>query len=271
MFKSAQKKTIIIPIILLVSSLIACQSKSINVLLLSGQNNHAWQKTTPAIQNILEKSGRFFVTVTNNPENLAPEELNQYDVIMSNWNTWPDVTGKRWDPDLEKAFLTFVAEGKGVVIIHAGSSTLQDWPEFQQIAGGTWELGSTGHGPIHTFKVSIENSNHPITKGLKEFYIKDELWHRTKFQPGIKVLCSAYSSPEKKGTGQNEPVTIVTHYGKGRCCNFVLGHDATTMQNAAWQTIMVRATEWAATGKATISMPDNWPINKEMAQNDNVK
>lgn len=245
---------------------IVCQSKSINVLLLSGQNNHNWQETTPAIQSILEKSGLFFVKVTDKPENLAPEELDQYDVIMSNWNTWPDVTGKRWNPELEKAFLAFVARGKGVVIIHAGSSTLQDWPEFQQIAGGTWELDSTGHGPIHTFKVSIEKSNHPITKGLKDFYIRDELWHRTKFQPGIEILCSAYSSPEKKGTGWNEPVTVTTHYGKGRSCYFVLGHDTITMQNPAWQTIMIRATEWAATGKATFPMPNNWPINKEMVQ-----
>jgi len=250
---------------------IACQSKIINILLLSGKNNHDWQKTTPAIQSILENTGHFLVTVTENPEKLKPEELDQYDVIMSNWNTWPDVTGQRWNPELEKAFLAFVAKGKGVVIIHAGSSTLQDWPEFQQIAGGSWELGSTGHGPVHTFKVSIENSNHPITKGLEDFYIRDELWHRTKFHPGVKVLCSAYSSPEKKGTGQNEPVTVTTQYEKGRCCYFVLGHDTSTMQNIAWQTIMLRATEWAATGKASFPMPNNWPVNKEMAQSDNIK
>jgi len=183
-----------------------CASESIHVLIWSGKNNHNWQETTPVIQTLLENSGRFIVTVTNDPANLDPGELNHYDVIISNWNTWPDVTGHRWNPALEKAFLEFVASGKGFVVIHAGSSALQDWPEFQQIAGGTWALDSTGHGPVHAFKVTIDDKNHPVLKGLKDFYIKDELWHRTKFDPDITVLCRAYSAQEQKGTGMNEPV-----------------------------------------------------------------
>ncbi|VAX27694.1 hypothetical protein MNBD_IGNAVI01-1287, partial [hydrothermal vent metagenome] len=44
----------------------AADHNKIEVLLLSGKNNHKWQLTTPAIQNVLEGSGRFKVTVTNN-------------------------------------------------------------------------------------------------------------------------------------------------------------------------------------------------------------
>ena len=261
-----QKRILFILITLFFSSLIGCQSKAINVLILSGRNNHNWQQTTPVIQNILEGSSRFNVTVTNNPEDLNPSELNQYDVILSNWNTWPDVTGERWNPDLEKAFLNFIGGGKGFVVVHAGSSTLQDWPEFQQIAGGTWGKDITGHGPIHTFKVDIDDKNHPVLKGLKEFYIKDELWNRTKFQDDIHIVCSAYSSPEKKGTGKNEPVVITTKYGKGRGFYSVLGHNKATMQNTAWKTLLLRGTEWAATGKVTIPVQEPWPENSEIAE-----
>jgi len=70
-----------------VSNINADDNKNINVLILSGKNNHKWQQTTPAIQNILERSGKFNVTVTNDPENLDPKELEKYDVILSNWNT----------------------------------------------------------------------------------------------------------------------------------------------------------------------------------------
>ncbi len=238
----------------------------IKVLLLSGKNNHKWQLTTPAIQNILEGSGRFNVTVTNNPENLNPNELEQFDVIVSNWNTWPDVTGARWNSKLEKAFLEFISGGKGFVNIHAGSSTLQDWSEFQQIAGGTWGKGITSHGPIHTFKVNIDDGSHPVMKGLKDFYIKDELWNNTKFQPNIKILSSAYSTPTKKGTGKNEPIIVTTEYGKGRGFYSVLGHNKATMQNTAWQTILLRGTEWAATGKVTIPTQEPWPVNSEIAE-----
>ena len=244
----------------------AANHNIIEVLLLSGKNNHKWQLTTPTIKNILEGSGIFNVTITNNPENLEPKELDKYDVILSNWNTWPDVTGARWNPDLEKAFLDFIASEKGFVNIHAGSSTLQDWPEFQQIAGGTWGKEVTGHGPIHTFKVTIEDKDHPVMKGLKEFYIKDELWNNTKFHADIHVVCSAYSTPAKKGTDKNEPIVVTTKYGKGRGFYSVLGHNKASMQNRAWQTILLRGTEWAATGKVTIPAQEPWPVNSKIAE-----
>ena len=266
MLVNKQKKILLVLITLFLLGLMGCQSEVINVLILSGKNNHNWQLTTPVIQNILEASDRFRVTVTDNPENIDPSKLNQYDVILSNWNDWPEVTGHRWNPDLEKAFLNFVAGGKGLVVIHAGSSALQDWPEYQQIAGGTWELGVTGHGPIHTFKVSIADENHPVMRGLKDFYLKDELWHRTKFQPDIDVIGSAYSSPEKKGTGENEPVVIITQYGKGRGFYCVLGHNEATMRNNAWKTLLLRGTEWAATGDVTIPAQEPWPVNAEIAE-----
>jgi type 1 glutamine amidotransferase len=260
-----KQKILLVLITLFLLGLLGCQSEVINVLILSGKNNHNWQLTTPRIQNILEGSGRFRVKVTDNPENIDPGNLDQFDVILSNWNTWPDVTGHRWNQDLEKSFLEFIASGKGFVVIHAGSSTLQDWPEFQQIAGGTWGLDITGHGPIHTFKVNIDDKNHPVMKGLKDFYIVDELWHRTKFQPDINIIGSAFSSPEKKGTGKNEPVVITTQYGKGRGFYCVLGHNEATMQSSAWKTLLLRGTEWAAAGEVTIPAQEPWPADEKIA------
>jgi hypothetical protein len=45
----------------------------------------------------------------------------------------------------------------------------------------------------------------------------------------------------------------VRAFGKGRCFALLLGHDARTMQNAGFQALLVRGTEWAATGKVTVS------------------
>ena len=45
-------------------------SVKVEVLLLSGKNNHNWRVTTPVIKNILEESERFNVTITNSPEKL---------------------------------------------------------------------------------------------------------------------------------------------------------------------------------------------------------
>ena len=77
-------------------------SDKIKVLILSGRNNHDWKTTTPKLKSIYEKSGLFEVQVTENPETLKPDELKNYDVIVSNWNSFPE-TELRWPAELEKS------------------------------------------------------------------------------------------------------------------------------------------------------------------------
>jgi type 1 glutamine amidotransferase len=47
----------------------------------------------------------------------------------------------------------------------------------------------------------------------------------------------------------------VAHYGKGRVVENVLGHDVPAMQDAGFQTLMIRCVEYAATGAAHYPVP----------------
>lgn len=219
----------------------------LRVLLLSGQNNHDWKATTPAIAAIFEHSGQFEVKVVNDVAALKPADLAKCDVIVSNWNTFGG-DRRLWDAAMEKAFLEFVSAGKGLVVIHAGGSSFYGWKEFHQLAA-SWGK-TTNHGPIHEFEVKISDAGHPVTKGLADFKIRDELWHNTDFPAGSKTLASAVS--EKAAGPRQEPVLTATQYGKGRSINLILGHDATVMANPSWQRLLLRGTQWAATGTVTI-------------------
>ena len=221
----------------------------IHVLIFSGQNNHNWRETTPKLKAILENSGRLAVDVTDHPEQCDAATLQKYDVLLSNWNTFGKPTVTNWPPALRAAFLDFVRSGKGFVSVHAGSSSFYDWPEYQQIAGGSWKLGQTGHGPPHEFLVKLADADHPITRGLTNFSTTDELWHRTALQTNIEILATAYSAPEWKGTGKDEPLAFTTRFGQGRCFNLLLGHDVKAMDAAGFQKLLCRGAEWAATGK----------------------
>jgi type 1 glutamine amidotransferase len=221
----------------------------VRVLIFSGQNNHNWRETTPKIKSILESSGRFAVEVTEHPEQCGAATFQKYDVLLSNWNTFGKPAVTNWPPAMRAAFLDFVRRGKGFVSVHAGSSSFYDWPEYQQLAGGSWKLGQTGHGPPHEFTVKLKAQNHPITSGLKSFVTTDELWHRTALQTNIEILATAYSAPEWKGTGRDELIAFTTGFGNGRGFNLLLGHDAKAMDAAGFQKLLCRGTEWAATGK----------------------
>ena len=229
------------------------------ILLLCGRNNHDWLDTTPVLKQLLEEDGRFIVDVTKNPSKMNDAMLTNYDAILSNWSAWPDVTNHFWGTNAEKAFVKFVASGKGFVLFHAASATFHTWPEYQDMACATWDTASTGHGSINEFKVNITETNHPITSGMSDFWIRDELWHRMQISQNAFILAKAFSSPGKGGSNQNEPVALITRFGKGRCFNLVLGHDSSVMTNAAWRTLMKRGVEWAAKGKVTVPIPKDWP------------
>ena len=240
------------------------EAAPLRVLLLSGQNNHDWKATTPVLKKIYEASGRFTVDVTEDPSAADAATFAKYDVVVSNWSGFPDMDKRQWGEKAEKAFVDFISGGKGFALFHAAAACLRTWPEFQQLSGACWG-NETGHGRIHAFKVTITDRDHPVTRGMQGFFITDELWHRMQAHPARHVLCTAFSAKEQDGTGQDEPVVLATQLGKGRGFNLVLGHDARTMQNAAWQTLMLRGTEWAATGEVTIPVPTAWPTSAAAA------
>jgi len=242
-------------------------AEALRVLILSGRNNHDWQKTTPLLKDLLAKCGRFgVVETTEAPGTLTAADLARYDVLVSNWTPYPD-TARLWPPETEQAFLDFVRQGGGFVVIHAAACTFQEWPEFQQINGLTWQNGQTGHTRYDTFQVSVEDQDHPIARGLTDFLITDELYQNMVQVAGhdLHTVWKAYSAPEKGGRGEFEPVLVCTRFGEGRGVNFVLGHDVAAMSNVGFQTLLLRSAEWAATGQVTLPAPEDWPAAGEGA------
>ncbi len=246
-------------------------AEPIKVLLISGANNHKWQETTPALQQILEQSGRFTVEVTEKPELMTAELLSGYDLVLSNWTNYPDRT-RIWGETAEHALFDFVRQGKGLALFHAAAATFPEWPEFGRFLGASWvprirgvEGYGSGHGARHTFKVMIDEPEHPIMAGLGDFYLNDELWHRLDRVEDATILCHAWSSPEQRGTGKDEPMAIVREDGRGRVFFLVPGHDTVAMSNPAWRTLMLRGAEWAATGVVTLPIVEPWPAAPELA------
>jgi type 1 glutamine amidotransferase len=218
------------------------------VLILSGSNNHDWKTTTPELKRILEESGMFDVDVTDAPTEIQPDSLGKYKALISNWNTFGAPKPVTWPQPLKDAFTNFIQQGGGFVVMHAGSSVLYDWPDFQRLAGASWGKG-TGHGPKHKFQVKVMDKEHPITAGMADFETTDELWHRISTNNVLHVLATAFSAKDKGGSGQDEPVAFTTQWGNGRCFNIVLGHDTGAMATSGFRELIVRGTEWAATGR----------------------
>lgn len=238
----------------------------LRLLILSGANNHSWRATTPVLKALYEDSGRFVVDVTENVPALTAADFARYDALVCNYTRYPEMEGHRWPAETEKAFLDYMAAGHGFVLFHAASTAWGDWPEFGALIGLTWQRDKatgrkiSGHGARHAFVVNISDRSHPVTEGMPDFrHVTDELYHRQRVQPGARVLATAFSDKARQGSGEPEPMVVVTESGRGRMFHCAMGHDPAAMGGVGFRTLMLRGTEWAAAGAVTIPIPQDWP------------
>jgi type 1 glutamine amidotransferase len=260
-------------------------------LLIDGRNNHDWKATTPILKKLLEETGLFEVTVvTAPPDNETLKSFHPnfagYDVVVLNYNDFGPQNAGDWPEATQNDFLAYVKSGGGVVSYHAADNAFPKWAEFNQVIGlGGWggrnekdgpylrwrdgqlvkdsTPGIAGnHGPRHPFVVEIRNPDHPITKGLplKWMHATDELYDRLRGPAeNLTLLATAFSAPDQRGTGENEPILFTIQYGKGRIFHTTLGHDPAAMQCVGFIVTLQRGAEWVATGKVTQKIPADFP------------
>jgi hypothetical protein len=93
--------------------------KKIKILIVGGQNNHDWAKSTPFMKGVLDKAGHFETTVCNTPSAKAPAD---------EWNAWQpkfkdfdcvvlDYNGQMWPEPMKQAFVDYIRNGGGAVVI----------------------------------------------------------------------------------------------------------------------------------------------------------
>ena len=208
---------------------------------------------------MLSAQGRVNVEVTETPaDDLTDENLAKYDALLLNYRDTDQGGPKtKWSDANKAAFLKAVKGGKGLVLVHWASASFAkpNWEEFEKAIAGGWRTQGF-HGPPHEYTVKTTDAEHPISQGMPpEFkHVKDELYQNSMLTPGSVVLATAYSDPKlPKGTGKDEAMLWVNHYGEGRVVNCVLGHDVSAHQDPGVQAWLKRAVEWAATGEVAPS------------------
>lgn len=291
-------KIIIVMLFLPVSILALQTNEKIDVLIIDGFSNHNWQQTTRVVKSILLKSNLFQVAVSTSPSEpgdnawkLWKPDFKKYDVVMLNCN---NIQNKeiRWPKSVEKRLEKYVAKGGGLYILHSANNAFADWPEYNKMIGLGWrginegvalqveengkikripvgEGKSTYHGPRHDTVIKKLN-NHPINKGFPKAWLTPDM-ELYKFARGPAENLTVLSYANDPKTNINWPVEWVVAYGKGRVYNSSMGHlwkgetFPVGYRCIGFQTTLIRAAEWLATGKTTYKLPANFPSENKMS------
>jgi uncharacterized protein len=240
----------------------------IQTLIITGQNGHDWRGTTPVLRKLLEDTGRFEVRVTEEFRGAGPETLAPYDLVILNYyeKKKPEL---RWGERADTALVNFVRSGKGLVVYHFSMAAFEGWDEFEKMSGANWRPNNGHHSARHDYTVTIKDPADPIVCGMKASFpeANDELYANLKWQPigTYHVLATAWddhklyngkSAQPIPGAGLDQPMLWTVKYGSGRVFVTALGHDAAAMNSAGFISSLQRGSEWAATGKVTIPIPD---------------
>jgi len=271
----------------LVSAAVA--EPQMKALIVDGQNGHDWKATTPVLKQVIEETGLFAVDVATSPprgqdmSGFKPA-FADYDVVVSNYQ------GADWPEETKKALVDYVSGGGGLVIYHFACAAFPKWKDYNEMTGlggwggrnekagpyVRWRDGKIvrdmspgrggGHGPMQPFQIVIREPDHPITKGLPEkfMHVPDELygWLRGPAK-NLTVLATAFAPKEKGGADEHEPLLFTVAYGEGRVFQNALGHTDNELKSVAFIATFQRGAEWAATGKVTQKVPDDFPTADE--------
>lgn len=277
---------------LLLPAAIAIAQPKLSVLIVDGVNNHDWQTATRELRSILLSTGRFRVEISTSPaRDAAPEawskwrpDFASYNAVLLNWNGGDKENGLRWPQEVETSLLRYVRAGGGLIVFHAANNAFLKWPEYNEMIGLGWRpkdfgpsliVGSDGkivtipagqgrnpgHGPRHDFEMTVLDRDHPITRGMPLHWLQpsEQLTHGQHGPAaGLTILTYAWS----KDVDENEPMDWVRTYGAGRVYTTMLGHtwaneDNPNFRCRAFQVLIARGVEWAASGSVTIAVPDD--------------
>ncbi|MFO1513841.1 MAG: ThuA domain-containing protein [Verrucomicrobiota bacterium] len=153
--------------------------------------------------------------------------------------------------DAQKAkFIALFDEGIGLVVLHHALGSYQAWPEYESIIGGRYQepvpsepgtvTETVGWQHDVDFPVVIVTTNHPVTAGLKDFPIHDEIYWG--FRVGNDVTRLITTTHPKSG----KPLGWAHTQGKSRVVYLQLGHGKEAYENENYRRLVAQSIQWTA-------------------------
>lgn len=131
-------------------------------------------------------------------------------------------------------------------MLHHALLSYQTWPEYERVVGGKYMLdhemrdgvdvpSSTYTKEMTDIDVKVTDKNHPVTAGIDDFIVHDELYRGVPTGSDIHVLL----------TTEGKPLAWTRDEKKSRVFTIMIGHGP-AYKDANFQRILAQGIRWAA-------------------------
>lgn len=195
---------------------------------------------TEGIYHDHEGNGKFLTEMLNNTDNIEADFSRDYAVLADGLNIYNTVLFYTDVGELtaeqEAGLLNYIRSGGGFFGLHTAAASFRESEGYHSMLNGFFN----GHSPYMDFTVNVSDSEHPISAGLTDFEVTDELYY-LKHDPGTSQhLMSAYDNTK----GETHVMAFHHKYGEGRIFYFALGHDMAVLENPSFQEVVRRGVLW---------------------------
>ncbi|HEX3797781.1 MAG TPA: ThuA domain-containing protein [Verrucomicrobiae bacterium] len=218
-------------------------TNKIKVLLITG--GHPFEQEQ--FFKVFKDNPEITVTIAENSRTNAPA-YERRDILTYNTVVLYDMPNEITDKQ-KAGFLSLFKRGVGLVVLHHALVSYQHWPDYERIIGGHYPESDGKSGVVTTdvgFKHGVEvpivivAKDHPITEGMSDFTILDEIYWG--FHVGADVTPLITTTLPKSG----KPLGWYRTEGKSRIVYLQLGHDHTAYDNPNYRQLVARSIRWVS-------------------------
>ena len=174
---------------------------------------------------------------------IASPEINRYDVLVF-YDLFDLIS-----PAQQEAYIGLLKKGVSMIFLHHALVSYQNWPEFIKIVGGQYHTspvlvnGDTLKANYEhdvNIPVKVEDKKHPVTRGISDFEIVDEVYGDVEILPRVKPLLSTTHPKSMRY------LAWINHYGNSDVIYIQLGHGPSGYFNPNFRKLLQQAIEWSA-------------------------
>ena len=228
--------------VFILTALIAgcAQNRDVNVLIVTGGHGFEREQFFDMF-NSFEGVTHKEAVHPNANSNYAADLAKDIDVFVF-YDMNQDITQED-----QNNFLQMAQAGKGLVFLHHSLANYQSWDKFLDIIGGRYLLDTMEvdgkEYPGSTYEHDVDMNikvvgQHPVTSGLQDFTIHDEIYGGYWVSPKVIPLLKT-DHPQS-----TETIAWTNHYGKSRIVTIQLGHDHFAWENDNYRKLLLNAIKW---------------------------